>query len=153
MKTEGNRKRLDKIARAFTPDPVVVSWIVEELSQFDSLPEYAAWLTGDFERRSRECFGRSKAASAQVWAAVEHSEEFSAQAMQGNASAVQPACGTELPHIRVGHATQGPAENDHCSHSDGRRTRPFRELTVESLEGVNRYTVPARCGYRRGGPR
>ena len=50
MKTEGNRKRLDKIARAFTPDPVVVSWIVEELSQFDSLPEYAAWLTGDFAR-------------------------------------------------------------------------------------------------------
>jgi hypothetical protein len=49
MKTERNRKRLNKIELALTPDPVVVSW-VEDLAQFDSLHEYAVWVSRDFTR-------------------------------------------------------------------------------------------------------
>ena len=49
MGTERNRGRLEKIERALTPDPVVVSW-VKEFTQFDSLRDYAEWVSKDFTR-------------------------------------------------------------------------------------------------------
>ena len=49
MGTERNRKRLKQIEGSLTPDPVVLSW-VKEFTKFDSLRDYAEWVSKDLTR-------------------------------------------------------------------------------------------------------